>query len=292
MAQKKANKDKREPFIKRLRNHYKVVLLNIDTFEERFTLLLTPLNVIVIVGVSFLTVFAISFALLGWTPLRYYLPDFAEEVRVKKLAVRAAMKADSMELALKQRDQYIDNVRMLIEGRIDTASTDSSMFIEVDPLSVNYQPSSEDSAFRREMEQQDFVNLNPNFNKDENSSYLLFPPVKGTITDRFNVQLGHFGTDIAAPKDEPIKAVEDGTVVIAAYTAETGYLIQIQHDNDLVSIYKHNSTLMKKEGETVRAGEVIAIIGETGEYSSGPHLHFELWRNGVPLNPESFFSFE
>ena len=110
--------------------------------------------------------------------------------------------------------------------------------------------------------------------------------------DRFNAQRSHYGVDIAAPKDASIKAIDDGTVVLAAYTAETGYIIQVQHDNDLVSIYKHNSSLLKQEGDKVRAGEAVAIIGETGEYSTGPHLHFEMWRNGVPLNPEIFFSFE
>jgi murein DD-endopeptidase MepM/ murein hydrolase activator NlpD len=104
-----------------------------------------------------------------------------------------------------------------------------------------------------------------------------------------NLQKQHYGVDIAAAKDTPIKAVDDGTVIIASYTAETGYILQIQHDNDLISVYKHNSVLLKKQGEKVRAGEAIAIIGETGEYSSGPHLHFEMWRNGIALNPESFF---
>jgi len=292
MAKNKDDKNGKERFYKRLRNHYKLVVLNIDTFEERFSFLLTPLNVIVLSGISFLLITVSAFALLGWTPLRYYLPDYAEEVRVRKLAIETALKADSMELELSQRDDYINNIRLLVEGRIDTSAYDASAFIEVDPLEIEYIRSIEDSLLRKEIEQEDLVNLNPNFNRDSKTAYLLFPPIKGTIMDRFNVQLSHFGVDVAAPKDESIKAIDDGTIVIASYTAETGYILQIQHDNDLISVYKHNSSLLKKEGDKVRAGEAIAIIGETGEYSSGPHLHFEMWRKGIPINPETFFSFE
>ena len=291
MAKNKDDKNGKERFYKRLQNHYKLVVLNIDTFEERFSFLLTPINVIVLSGISFLLITVSAFALLGWTPLRYYLPDYAEEVRVRKLAIETALKADSMELELSQRDDYINNIRLLVEGRIDTSAYDASAFIEVDPLEIEYIRSIEDSLLRKEIEQEDLVNLNPNFNRDSKTAYLLFPPIKGTIMDHFNVQHSHFGVDVAAPKDESIKAIDDGTIIIASYTAETGYIVQIQHDNDLISVYKHNSSLLKKEGDKVRAGEAIAIIGETGEYSSGPHLHFEMWRKGIPINPETFFSF-
>ena len=292
MAKNKDDKNGKERFYKRLRNHYKLVILNIDTFEERFSFLLTPLNVIVLSGVTFLLISISAFALLGWTPLRYYLPDYAEEVRVRKLAIETALKADSMELELSQRDEYINNIRLLVEGRVDTSAYDASALIEVDPLEIEYTRSPEDSLLRKEIEREDLLNLNPSFNRDSKTAYLLFPPIKGTVMDRFNVQRNHFGVDVAAPKDASIKAVDDGTVIIASYTAETGYILQVQHDNDLISVYKHNSSLLKKEGDKVRAGEPIAIIGETGEYSSGPHLHFEMWRNGIPLNPETFFSFE
>lgn len=292
MAKGKEDKKSGRKLYQRLRNHYKLVLLNIDTFEERFSLLLSPLNVIVIVGLTLFFIAVFAFALLGWTPLRYYLPDYAEEVRVKKLAVEAALKADSMEIALAQRDAYIENIRMLIEGRVDTAVLDSGLLTAVDPLEVEYTRSPEDSMLRSEIEKEDLLNLNPNFNRNVKTAFILFPPIAGSVMDRFNAEKNHYGVDIAAPKDATIKAIDDGTVIISAYTAETGYVLQIQHDNDLLSVYKHNSTLLKKEGDKVRAGEAIAIIGETGEYSSGPHLHFELWRKGVPINPETFFSFE
>lgn len=293
MARKKEDRSDKGKLINRLKNHYKLVILNIDTFEERFALLLTPMNVIVLAGLLLILIIAITFAVLGWTPLRYYLPDYAEEVRVKKLAVEAALKADSMELALQQRDLFIENFRQIIQGNISTQVDDTTgLEKSVDPGEVVFRRSAEDSMLRIEIEKEDLVNLIPNFNRDSKSSYLLFPPIEGTLTDRFNVQREHFGVDVAASRDASIKAIDDGTVILATFTAETGYIIELQHDNDLISVYKHNSTLLKKPGEKVRAGEVIAIIGETGEYSSGPHLHFEMWRKGVPLNPESFFGFE
>ncbi|MDP4964581.1 MAG: M23 family metallopeptidase [Salibacteraceae bacterium] len=293
MAKKQDDKGEKKKLYERLRNHYKLVILNIDTFEERFSLLLTPMNVILIGGSSLVIIILLTFALLGWTPLRFYLPGYSEDYRVKRLAVEAYLKSDSMETALAQRDLFIDNMQRVLRGEIDTLiDADVIAELEFDPKKANYARSTEDSILRAEIEKEDLVNLSPNFNRDDKTNYLLFPPVKGTITDKFNPQREHFGIDVAAAKDAAIKAIDEGTVTLAAYTAETGYIIQIQHDNDLISVYKHNSSLLKKQGDKVRAGEAVAIIGETGEYSSGPHLHFEMWRNGVALNPEIFFSFE
>ena len=291
MAKKRDTQEKKK-LIKRLRNHYKLVVLNIDTFEERLSLLLTPLNVLIVGGIGLIAVISILFLLLGYTPLRFYLPNYAEEIRVKKLAVEATFKADSMEILMAQQNAFIQNFQGVVDGTVGSEMPDTSIDSPVDPKRVEFTRSEEDSLLRAEIEKEDLVNLHPQFNRDNESSYLLFPPIKGTITDKLNAQKQHFGVDIAAPKDAPIKAIDDGTIIIAAYTAETGYILQIQHDNDLISVYKHNSVLLKKQGEKVRAGEAIAIIGETGEYSSGPHLHFEMWRNGIALNPESFFSFE
>ena len=291
MEKQKDNQEKKQ-LIRRLRNHYKMAILNIDTFEERFSLLLTPLNVLIIGGIGLVAIISITFLLLGYTPLRFYLPNYAEEIRVKKLAVEATFKADSMEVLLAQQNAFIQNFQGVVDGTVGSEMPDASIDPPIDPKKVEFTRSEEDSILRAEIEKEDLVNLNPQFNRDNESSYLLFPPIKGTITDKLNAQKQHYGIDIAAPKDAPIKAIDDGTIIIAAYTAETGYILQIQHDNDLISVYKHNSVLLKKQGEKVRAGEAIAIIGETGEFYSGPHLHFEMWRNGVALNPESFFSFE
>ena len=119
----------------------------------------------------------------------------------------------------------------------------------------------------------------------------FFPPVQGALNDGFDVSKRHFGVDIAVPKSQPIKSTLDGTVVLATWTAEDGHVIQVQHTNNLVSIYKHNSSLLKRTGQIVKAGDVIAISGNSGENTTGPHLHFELWYNGLPINPHNYIQF-
>ena len=204
MAKKKEKQDSKK-LIRRLRNHYKLVVLNIDTFEERFSLLLTPINVIILSTISLTFIVLVTFALLGWTPLRYYLPGYAEEILIKRMAIESAIKADSMEVALEQRDLFIQNFQQIIEGRLEDTVTHISPEIKVDPTEVSFNRSKEDSMLRVEIEKEDLVNLIPDFNRDAKSSYLLFPPVKGTVTDRFNIQRKHYGVDIAAPKDASIK---------------------------------------------------------------------------------------
>ena len=128
-------------------------------------------------------------------------------------------------------------------------------------------------------------------NADDFNSLHFFTPLKGLVTNHFNLSENHYGIDIVSKPDEVILAVLDGTVTLSAWTLETGYIIEIQHSANLISVYKHLSQRLKETGSKVRAGEAIAIIGNTGELSSGPHLHFELWRNGIPLNPESYIMF-
>lgn len=123
------------------------------------------------------------------------------------------------------------------------------------------------------------------------SNFIFLQPLKGAITNRFNIKKQHYGVDVVAPKNEAIKATLDGTVIFAEWTVETGYVIQLQHADNIVSIYKHNSVLHKKVGDHVKAGEVVAIVGNSGEFSTGPHLHFELWYNGIPINPEDYMMF-
>lgn len=287
-----AETKERKPLIKRLKSHYKLVVLNIETFEERFALLLSPFNVIVLGSISIGLLVVLTFLLLGWTPIRYYLPHYSQEMKVKKLALRSAQMADSLEVALQQRDLYINNLRGAISGTLPVTEARDMADKGIAAKVVEFVRGPEDSALRTELEADELVNLSAAAEQSSRAAFLLFPPVKGTVVQRFNPQREHFGLDLAAEKDAPIMAVDEGSVVLAAYTAETGYVIQIQHSNQLLSVYKHNSVLLKKAGDKVRAGEAIAVIGETGEFSSGPHLHFELWQRGVALNPELYFAFD
>lgn len=200
---------------------------------------------------------------------------------------------DSLELALKQKEQYILNINKIIQGEPLQFNDSIVVDTNVNYKNITNEPISEDSMLRVMIESEEKYNLFKSAkNRPEGiSSFTFFTPIKGIITEMFNAKSEHFGVDLVAPKNEAIKATLDGTVIFAEWTLETGYVIEIQHTNNLISVYKHNSVLHKKQGDKVNAGDVIAIVGNSGELSTGPHLHFELWYNGIPINPQEYIMF-
>ena len=204
------------------------------------------------------------------------------------------LKSDSLEKELEQNHQYIKNISAILRGELpETGIDDQIVDATVSPGNPNIK-SKEDSSLREYVEREETFSLNSS--KDENGNsgnkVFYFPPLIGSVTSEFNPSEDHFGIDIVAPKDEAIKATLAGTVIFAEWTVETGYVIQLQHANNLTSIYKHNSVLLKKTGNKVKAGEAIAIVGNSGKLTTGPHLHFELWRNGTALDPKKYINFE
>ena len=204
------------------------------------------------------------------------------------------LKADSLERVLRSRESYISNIRNIVEGNVqkkpagENAETIKAQYDTI----RNLPKSHEDSMLRLEMEQEDNYSLRINEKKNSGiSSFFFFAPVKGTVTNSFDLRSKHYGVDIVAPANEAIKATLEGTVVISSFTTETGYVIGIQHSNNLFSLYKHNASLLKKAGDFVKAGDVIAIIGNSGEQTTGPHLHFELWYNSSPIDPQQYVTF-
>ena len=276
----------------RLKHKYRLVILNDDTFEEKVSFKLSQLNVFVAVGISSLVLILLVTIIIAFTPLREFIPGYAN-VNVRKQGVENFLKSDSIELALAHNNLYIDNIKQIIQGK--PIKLDDKAFVD---STVNYKmiinnPIEEDSLLRNTIETEEKYNL---FSKAGStpgniSSFIFLQPLKGIVTNRFNFKKQHFGIDVVASKNEAIKATLDGTVVFAEWTSETGYVIQLQHADNIISIYKHNSVLHKKVGDHVKAGEVIAIIGNSGELSTGPHLHFELWYNGIPINPEDYMMF-
>ncbi|MBL4592669.1 MAG: M23 family metallopeptidase [Flavobacteriales bacterium] len=276
----------------RLKNKYRLVIVDEDTFEEKISLRLSQLNVFVVVGISSLVLILLVILLIAFTPLKEFIPGYAN-VNVRRQGVENFLKSDSIEVVLAENNLYIDNIKHIIQG--DLIEFDDESFID---STVNYKaiknvPIEEDSVLRNMIETEEKYHL---FNKAGStpgniSSFIFLQPLKGTVTNRFNIKKQHFGIDVVAPKNEAIKATLDGTVIFAEWTVETGYVIQMQHSDNIVSIYKHNSVLHKKVGDHVKAGEVIAIVGNSGELSTGPHLHFELWYNGIPINPEDYMMF-
>jgi murein DD-endopeptidase MepM/ murein hydrolase activator NlpD len=284
-------KEKPKKF-QRLKHKYRLVILNDDTFEEKVSLRLSQLNVFVVLGISSLLLILLVILLIAFTPLKEFIPGYAN-VNIRKQGVENFLKSDSIEVALAENNLYINNIKHIIQGELAELDNESVVDSSANYEGIKNEPIEEDSVLRNMIETEEKYNL---FNKAGStpgniSSFIFLQPLKGTVTNRFNFKEQHFGIDVVAPKNEAIKATLDGTVIFAEWTVETGYVIQLQHADNIVSIYKHNSVLHKKAGDYVRAGEVIAIVGNSGELSTGPHLHFELWYNGIAINPEDYMMF-
>jgi len=207
----------------------------------------------------------------------------------------SAIRLDSLDRELKQRDKYFENLNAIISGNqpVETIMQQDSTR---NYKSIKFNSSPNDSVLRSRVESEDRYNLTLGPSAPESVSGLanlhFFPPVKGIVSGKYEIRTKHFGTDVVTKPKAVVSAVLDGTVIFTGWTMETGFVIEIQHPNNLVSIYKHNSSLLKETGELVRAGDAISVVGDSGElYTSGPHLHFEIWYKGSPLDPEKHILF-
>jgi murein DD-endopeptidase MepM/ murein hydrolase activator NlpD len=281
----------RKNLFKHLKIHHRLVILNEESLEEKASFTLRPLNVFVAVGITIIMLIVLTTILIAFTPLREYIPGYAD-VKMKRQINSLVQKSDKMQAEMDARDLFIDNLRNIINGDIKPSvpekNTSSSKFDTIATL----KKTKADSVLRTEIESHDAYTLAVNATPSSGiSGFLFFPPLKGTVTSRFNSTSAHYGIDVAGNANEPVKATLDGTVIVSGFTSETGYVIGIQHGNNLISFYKHNSALLKKSGDFVKAGEVIAIIGNSGELTTGHHLHFELWYNGSALDPQKYVAF-
>ncbi len=287
-----AEKKEKKRLKKKLLHKYRLVILNEDTFEERVSFKLTRLNVFILVGLSAIVLIALTTVLIAYTPLREYIPGYSSGA-LKQRATDLMFKTDSLKRTLDVNEQYYASIRKVLTGDVETVDFNRDSILaqtQRDVEDVNLEPSREDSLLREKVAREDKYNV---FEPASASiDYSLFPPVKGNITEGYNRDKRHYAVDVVVPKDQPIKAAADGTVIFAEWTTETGYVIIIEHGNDLISVYKHNSSLNKQQGDLVKAGEVIATAGSTGEYTTGPHLHFELWSGGYPVDPTNYIDFE
>jgi murein DD-endopeptidase MepM/ murein hydrolase activator NlpD len=280
----------------RLRHKYKLVLMDAGSFEEKFSLRLNRLGVFSVAGAIVIMLVFITIYLVAFTALREYIPGYSD-VNMPQRVYALRQRADSLEMIFRQQNLYITNLRQVLLGNEVPGTTLPSQNDYVNYDTITMTISTEDSLLRAEYELQSKYNLNQN--QPRSYSYVpanlgnmnFFPPIKGIITRSFDSKVDHYGTDIVAKSNSAIKAVLDGTVIFSDWTLETGYIIGLQHKNNLISVYKHNSSLLKQEGTYVKAGETISIVGASGELSTGPHLHFELWYNGTPINPEEFIAF-
>jgi murein DD-endopeptidase MepM/ murein hydrolase activator NlpD len=281
----------KKKLMKKLRSRFRLTVLNENTFEEQFSYSLTPMNVIIMFGGLLLVFGSLIYLLVAFTPLKaYVIPDFTDYT-YREDARRARLEVDSLLNVLERNERYLSDLGYVLRGENPPDITDTTARTATE-ANLAYDVSEVDSSLRRKVAYQDRFELQAESERESvKAAFLLFKPVNGTISNAFNAKEGHYGIDLIASANEPVKAVLDGTVILSSFTADGGNVIQIQHSNNLVSIYKHNSALLKQEGDFVKAGQSIAFIGNSGDHSEGPHLHFELWQNGVPVNPEDFMSF-
>lgn len=241
-----------------------------ENLEEKISIVLTPLNSLLVLSALIVLFGSLNILLLSYTPLSHILPTTAQNFsREERLAL--IQKIDSLERVQKQLDYQEKTLRMILsgeEGMVEEAGEESS----------------EEAV--TEAETGGTTVITP-----IKVDYTFYTPLKGMITDTFNVERKHFAVDIAAKAKSIVKASQKGTVIFSAWNPETGYTMVIQHPNEFLSVYKHNAVLLKKEGNFVNAGDAIALVGNTGELSSGPHLHFELWNRGVAIDPTKYISF-
>ena len=288
MAKKKKKEKK---LAKKLLHQYRLVILNEDTFEERFAIKLTRLNVFVLTSISAIVLIFFTTLLIAFTPLREYIPGYSS-ARLKKEASLLNYKTDSLVTELELNKQYYSSIRKVLTGDIAFVEFNRDSIMELTNNDLDYlevDKNKEDSILRAKVEKEDKYNL---FESSiDPSNFVLFPPVNGTISDDYDIKEKHYAVDVVVATNTPVKAVADGTVIFAEWTVETGYVVIMEHNQELISVYKHNSAITKSQGDLVKAGEVIAMSGNTGELSTGPHLHFELWSKGYPVNPTNFIDF-
>ncbi len=269
---------------------YRLVVLNEDTFEERFSFKLNRLNVFVFGSVSAILLVSLTAFLIAFTPLREYIPGYSSS-KLKKQATDLVYQVDSLEQQLAVNDVYIQNIRKVLTGKIkDVTVNKDSIAEQLRIEDADLEPTPIDSAFRQQVEREDRFSV---FEKATKKTDLVFSsPVKGQISDLYNPKEKHYAIDIAVKKGTPIKAAADGTVIFTGFTADTGFVIILEHPKNFITVYKHNETIHKEQGDLVKSGEVIGIAGSTGTLTTGPHLHFELWNDGFPINPINYIDFE
>jgi murein DD-endopeptidase MepM/ murein hydrolase activator NlpD len=273
---------------------HRLVVINDETFQEEKSFRLHPVNVFGWVSVTLIVVVSLTLLFLVFTPLGRIVPERSNQ-HIRAELNTIFIKVDSLEEAVFARDLYITKIRNLVYEEFEYAEDvedPSTKQVGVD-VAMPSKSNELKELIERVDNETELGNLLDNtlLASSDIEDIVFVPPVTGMVSDTFAPNREHFGTDVVAPRGKHIKAIQKGTVVMATFSVETGHMLAVQHSNDILSFYKHNSANLKKPGDVVRAGEVIAIIGNSGEMTDGPHLHFEMWIKGQPINPERYIQF-
>lgn len=274
-----------------LKDHYRLIIYNDSTIQTVWSIKLTPIKVVTLGGLGAIMLILLTSVIIAYTPLRENIPGYPS-AKVRQQIIVNYMLVDSLENEIKIRDSYFDKIRTVFQGEVppeETQENDSS----IKTYDVKFKSFNADSAFKDELlqEKQSLSVVNTQKRLPSISSIHFFTPLRGMITNKFNPGKDHLAVDVVGKQNSRISSILDGTVIFAGWTMDTGNSIYIQHENNIVSAYKHNAELLKSVGDKVKAGDVIAIMGNTGELTTGLHLHFELWHNGIALDPETYIDF-
>ncbi|MDR1114595.1 MAG: M23 family metallopeptidase [Tannerella sp.] len=286
MKRKHPNKS----FWKRIRFKYKFVFFNESTLEEVWSVRLSQLSVFIYVCMFAFILITLTSVIIILTPIRNYLPGYLD-IEVRKSILDNALKADSLEEKLAAQSNYIKNISDILSGNVHIDSIQYNDTMSFATSDFDIPRNDRESTFIEKFEEEEKYNLtalNPNPPLTE---MFFYRPLNGIISSAFDEEKGHFGIDLTSAPKENVLATLDGTVIYTGFDPYYGNVISLQHKNDFISIYKHNDILLKEIGDRVVAGEAIAIVGNTGELSTGQHLHFELWNKGAPVNPEEYIAF-
>ena len=289
---------KKTKFFHRWKHAYRLVFFNDSTLEERWHVRLSFSNILSIAGTIFIILVGGSMALVMFTPMRVLVPGYPTEAMRRQIET-ITIHLDSLEYEVRLRDKYIQTVNAIIAGREPELTEANAENNPVNYENLSFARSEQDALLRKQVEEEERFNFLTQSHVATSSSeeasisrLHFFKPVEGVVSSKFSLNSNHFGVDIVAAPNEVVKSILDGTVIMAVWTLETGYVIQIQHTANIISVYKHNARLLnKKQGDKVKAGDAIAIVGNSGELTTGPHLHLEIWQNGTPVNPEDYILF-
>ncbi|BBE17593.1 membrane proteins related to metalloendopeptidases [Aquipluma nitroreducens] len=284
-------KEFRKKIFQMLKDHYRLIIYNDSSIQTVWSIKLTPLKVLTLGSIGAILLILFTTVIIAYTPLRENIPGYPS-AKVRQQIIYNYILVDSLENEIKNRDSYFEKIKTLFQGDVplDESSTPSSGLKTYD---VKFKNSNADSIFQDKLlEEKLNLSVSNNSKKLPSISNIhFFTPLRGLITNKFDTKTEHFAVDIVGSPNSRISSVLDGTVVFAGWTMNTGYSIYIQHENNLISAYKHNAELLKEVGDKVKAGDAIAIMGNSGELTTGPHLHFELWHNGTALDPETYIDF-
>ncbi len=280
----------------KLRNKYRLAIFNEQTYEEVWRIRLSRLNVFTVVGSSAIILVLLVILLIAYTGLREYIPGYPNG-NERLMMVRNISRVDSLIYEINKRDQYLKSIQAVVSGEVPESADEEEMSDSATgkAQNVSFEKSDADKAFREHIEEEEKYNLSVLDNGKkipELNQVYFYAPLKGIVVKEYKDSERHFGVDIVSKPGETVLSILSGTVIFSGWTVETGYTMMIQHNSDLISAYKHNSSLLKKAGDKVEAGEAIANVGNSGELTTGPHLHFELWYQGNSVNPTEYIIFE